>query len=102
MMEELAELTVAMHERNLVECADGLIDLMYVTVGALVDMGLGPIMDEMFYEVHKANMTKDFLDKGDGRKGGFKGMKYCPPDLTHIIVEQIRKVTGQEPCGWNK
>lgn len=63
-----------------------LADLMYVTLGTAVALGL-PIV-EAFNEVHRSNMSK--LD-GDGkpirREDGkvLKGPNYTPPDIRQFI-----------------
>jgi hypothetical protein len=78
MMEELGELSCAMHEKDLIEVADGLIDLLYVVVGTAVEYGLGPILDQLFAEVHRSNMTK------------FKG------ELTQHDVSQVTAIENIE------
>lgn len=85
MMEELGELTCAMHENNLVEIADGIADLIYVVVGTAVDYGFGPALDAIFREVQRSNMSKDFITGADGRKGGIKGASFTPPDIAEIL-----------------
>ena len=95
MLEELGELACAMHEKKLVEVADSLVDLLYVVIGTAVDYGFAPILDEMFREVQRSNMSKDFLEQGDGRKGGIKGERYFKPDLGSIIddyADAIKKI----------
>jgi len=81
MMEELGELSCAMHENNLIEVADGLIDLLYVVVGTAVEYGLGPILDQLFTEVHRSNLTK------------FKGEVFPPegtdPALGHGTTQEL-------------
>jgi predicted HAD superfamily Cof-like phosphohydrolase len=92
MMEELGELSVAMEQEELVNVADGLTDLLYVVVGTAVCYGMGGILDEMFREVHRSNMSKDFIDRPGGGKGAIKGFNYTPPDLASIILrEQTRQ-----------
>ena len=61
--EELAELCLALAERDLVEIADGLGDLVYVIYGMAVEMGLD--LDLIIEEVHRSNMTKLWQDWGD-------------------------------------
>lgn len=58
MMEELGELACAIHAKDLTKIADGICDLLYVTVGTAVAHGLGPLLEELFAEVHRSNMTK--------------------------------------------
>ena len=80
--EELNELNKAMDEKNLVEIADALTDILYVTYGAGCAYGID--LDKCFKEVQRANMSK--LGK-DGKpiyneKGKvMKGPNYLPPNL---------------------
>ena len=80
--EELNELNQAMEEKNLVEIADALTDILYVTYGAGCAYGID--LDKCFKEVQRANMSK--LGK-DGKpiyneKGKvMKGPNYLPPNL---------------------
>ena len=71
-----------------VEIADAIGDLLYVTLGCAVALGLNtqPIFDE----VHRSNMTK-FID-GHRREDGkwIKGPSYSPANLEPIIKEQMK------------
>jgi NTP pyrophosphatase (non-canonical NTP hydrolase) len=82
MAEELGEVIAAMHEKNTIQIADGLADLLYVVVGTAIAYGI-PI-NEVFDEVHASNMTKPRLDKhnkgGKVQKGGFR-----PPQIERIL-----------------
>lgn len=89
MDEELNELKEAMHERYLDEIADGLCDLLYVTIGTAIAYGLGPILDQLFQEVHRSNMTKvtgpvppSLKYAGEGKPAGYE-----PPQLLKIIED---------------
>jgi predicted HAD superfamily Cof-like phosphohydrolase len=55
-MEELSEYLKACEEGTLVDAADALVDLVYVTLGCAHAMGLP--FDKLFAVVHKANMGK--------------------------------------------
>jgi len=55
-MEELSEYLKACEEGKLVDAADALVDLAYITLGCAHAMGLP--FDELFAVVHKANMAK--------------------------------------------
>lgn len=85
MLEELSELTIALHESDRIGSLDAICDLMYVVLGTAVAMGFGPILDEAFREVHRSNMTKDFPPIGSEKKGGIKGSRYQAPNLQRII-----------------
>lgn len=54
--EELAELEKAIEEKDMVEVADALIDIVYVTVGFATILGIP--FQEIWDEVHKTNMAK--------------------------------------------
>lgn len=91
LMEELGELSEAIHTNNLVEIADGLADLIYVAVGCAVAYGI-PI-DQVFAEVHRSNMTKSGHkpnvpgEKYAAGKTG-KGEGYEPPVIAPILVQR--------------
>ena len=80
--EELKELGQAIEERNIVEVADALTDLLYVVYGAGHSFGLD--LDKCFEEVHNSNMTKlgpegKPIYREDGKV--MKGPGYRAPNL---------------------
>jgi len=84
--EELEELKIAMDTKNLVEVADALTDILYVTYGAGHAFGIN--LDKCFEEVQQSNMSK-LDDQGnpiynDSGKV-MKGPKYFKPDLSKFI-----------------
>ena len=54
--EEIEELTEAMKNKDLLEVADALTDILYVTYGAGHAFGIN--LDKCFEEVHRSNMSK--------------------------------------------
>ena len=54
--EELEELTEAMNNKDLLEIADALTDILYVTYGAGHAFGID--LDQCFEEVQNSNMSK--------------------------------------------
>jgi len=84
--EELDELKAAMENKDLLEVADALTDILYVTYGAGHAFGID--LDKCFEEVQRSNMSK--LSE-DGRpiynESGkvMKGPKYFKPDLTKFV-----------------
>ena len=54
--EELEELTQAINDKNLLEVADALTDILYVTYGAGHAFGID--LDKCFDEVQNSNMSK--------------------------------------------
>ena len=85
--EELEELKHAIKEKNLLEVADALTDLLYVTYGAGHAFGIN--LDKCFDEVQKSNMSKLGLDGKPiySDKGKvLKGPKYFKPNLSNFLV----------------
>ncbi|MDC0216469.1 nucleoside triphosphate pyrophosphohydrolase family protein [Candidatus Pelagibacter sp.] len=84
--EELEELKIAIKEKNLIELADALTDILYVTYGAGHAFGID--LDKCFDEVQKSNMSKLGEDNrpifNDNGKV-MKGPKYFKPDLSKFI-----------------
>ena len=54
--EELEELEQALNDKNLLEVADALTDILYVTYGAGHSFGIN--LDACFEEVQRSNMSK--------------------------------------------
>ena len=84
--EELEELTEAMKNNDLLEVADALTDILYVTYGAGHAFGID--LDKCFQEVQNSNMSK--LDKNGKpiyNESGkvMKGPNYFKPDLSKFV-----------------
>ena len=84
--EELDELKEAMENKDLVEVADALTDLLYVTYGAGHAFGID--LDKCFEEVQNSNMSKlDENGKPIYNEAGkvMKGPNYFKPDLSKFV-----------------
>ena len=84
--EELDELKVAIDSKNLLEVADALTDILYVSYGAGHAFGIN--LDKCFEEVQNSNMSKlDINGKAIYNDAGkvMKGPKYFKPDLTKFL-----------------
>ena len=84
--EELEELTEAMQDKNLLEVADALTDILYVTYGAGHAFGID--LDKCFDEVQSSNMSKLGEDgKPIYNEAGkvMKGPNYFKPDLSKYL-----------------
>jgi len=80
--EELAELRAAIQDQDMVEVADALADLLYVTYGAAIAFGID--IRPVFEEVHRANMAKlGGAMRADGKL--LKPDGWMPPDLAPIL-----------------
>ena len=84
--EELEELQEAIRENNIIEVADALTDILYVTYGAGHAFGIN--LDKCFNEVQESNMSK----LGENGKPIYnehgkvmKGPKYFKPELSKFI-----------------
>ena len=89
--EELEELKEAMNNSDLLEVADALTDILYVTYGAGHAFGIN--LDECFDEVQNSNMSKlDESGKPIYNESGkvMKGPKYFKPDLSKILNNSLK------------
>jgi len=85
--EELEELQEAIKQEDLLEVADALTDILYVTYGAGHAFGID--LDNCFNEVQKSNMSKLGADgkpiyNQDGKV--MKGPKYFKPNLKQFLT----------------
>ena len=84
--EELGELKQAMEDKDLLEVADALTDILYVTYGAGIAFGID--LDKCFEEVQNSNMSKLGVDgKPIYNEAGkvMKGPNYFKPDLSKFV-----------------
>ena len=84
--EELEELIEAMNNKDLLEVADALTDILYVTYGAGHAFGID--LDKCFDEVQNSNMSKlDDNGKAIYNDAGkiMKGPNYFKPDLSKFV-----------------
>lgn len=84
-VEEAGEFLKAASKFDMVEMSDALADLLYVTYGTAVVMGVD--MEPISDEVQRSNMTKD----GGGHDSAGKVMKgpdFRPPDIKKCLLDQ--------------
>ena len=78
----------AVENKNIVEVADALGDLLYVTYWAANAFGI-PI-DEVFDEIHRSNMTKFIDGHKDPETGKWKkAPSYTPADVAGILEASL-------------
>ena len=85
-VEELEELKEAMNNKDLLEVADALTDILYVVYGAGHAFGID--LDKCFDEVQNSNMSKLGEDGNPiyNESGKvMKGPKYFKPDLSKFV-----------------
>lgn len=91
--EELQELVDAINDKDIVEVADALTDILYVTYGAGHSFGID--LDRCFNEVQRSNMSKLGEDgKPIYREDGkiMKGPNYSEPDLKSVLLSSKNSV----------
>jgi predicted HAD superfamily Cof-like phosphohydrolase len=84
-MEELSELMKAHEKGDLVDAADAVVDLLYVTMGLSHHLGLP--LEDLFQVVHKANMTKEpgMTKRGIGQDAT-KPANWVPPEAAIAAI----------------
>lgn len=90
MKEELQEYVEAYGKGDVANQADALIDLVYVALGAVLEMGIDPMV--AFSVVHKANMEKTKGETKRAHSGGYDAVKpegWKAPDLDGLL-ERLR------------
>lgn len=88
MKEENEEYLEAAKNGDTVEVADALGDMLYILCGTIIEHGMQNVIEEVFEEIHKSNLSK--LDENGNpiyREDGkvIKGPNYFPPNIEKII-----------------
>lgn len=86
--EENEEYLQACKEGNLVEIADALGDQLYILCGTILKHGLQHVIEDVFDEIHRSNMSKLGEDgkpiyREDGKV--LKGPTYFKPNIAQFI-----------------
>lgn len=87
--EELVEYLEACNNDDLVEITDALADQLYILLGTMVAHGMGDIIEDVFDEVHRSNMSKLGEDgkpiyREDGKV--LKGPNFSPPNIEQFLT----------------
>jgi len=92
-IEEVKELVAAINAEDWVEVVDALCDILYVTYGAAIALGVD--IDPFLEEVHRSNMSKLDTETGQPlyREDGkvIKPPTWSPPDLVRILLLQTSR-----------
>jgi predicted HAD superfamily Cof-like phosphohydrolase len=88
MREENEEYLDAANNKDLVEVADALGDMLYILCGTIIEHGMQHKIEEVFNEIQKSNMSKLGADgnpiyREDGKV--LKGPSYFKPDIKTIL-----------------
>lgn len=88
MQEENEEYLEAAKRGDLVEIADALGDMMYILAGTILKHGLQEIIEDVFDEIQRSNMSKlDTNGKPIVREDGkiLKSEQYFRPDIAGVL-----------------
>jgi predicted HAD superfamily Cof-like phosphohydrolase len=90
MDEENKEYLEAMQNKDIVEVADALGDMLYILCGTIITHGMQHIIDDVFEEIQRSNMSKLGADgkpiyRTDGKV--LKGPNYFTPDISKILAK---------------
>tara|TARA_B100001057_G_scaffold217505_1_gene217676 strand:+ start:406 stop:798 length:393 start_codon:yes stop_codon:yes gene_type:complete len=88
MKEENEEYFEAAKNKDMVEVADALGDMLYILCGTILSHGMQHKISEVFEEIQRSNMSKLGLDgkpiyREDGKV--LKGPSYFKPDIKSIL-----------------
>jgi predicted HAD superfamily Cof-like phosphohydrolase len=87
--EELLEYLDACNNDDLVEITDALADQLYILLGTMISHGLQGVIEDVFDEVHRSNMSKLGEDgKPIYREDGkiLKGPNFTPPNIEQFLT----------------
>ena len=88
MEEENKEYYDAVKNKDLIEVADALGDMLYILCGTIITHGMQDVIDEVFEEIQQSNMSKLGNDgkpiyREDGKV--LKGPNYFRPNIAKIL-----------------
>jgi predicted HAD superfamily Cof-like phosphohydrolase len=90
MDEENKEYLDAMKNKDLIELADALGDMLYILCGTIITHGMQDVIDKVFEEIQRSNMSKLGSDgkpiyREDGKV--LKGPNYFKPDISKVLKQ---------------
>ena len=79
-----------MKNKDLIEVADALGDMLYILCGTIITHGMQDVIDEVFEEIQRSNMSKLGSDgkpiyREDGKV--LKGPNYFKPNIAKILKQ---------------
>ena len=88
MKEENEEYIEAARNNDIIEVADALGDMLYILCGTIIEHGMSDIIEDVFNEIQKSNMSKLGADgkpiyREDGKV--MKGPNYFRPNFTKFF-----------------
>lgn len=92
--EESKEYLDACGTGDLVGVADALGDQLYILLGTILKHGMQDVIEEVFAEIHRSNLSKlDADGKPIFREDGkiLKSERYFKPDIGSILINKMAK-----------
>ena len=88
MKEENEEYLEAVKNKDIIEIADALGDMLYILCGTIIEHGLQDKIEQVFDEIHRSNLSKlgesgQPLYREDGKV--MKGSNYFKPNFSKIL-----------------
>lgn len=83
MKEEFEEYAEGVKREDLENIAKELSDILYAVYGTILEHGLQNIIEDVFEEVHKSHMSKDYH-----QYKMIKGKKYKKPDISKFFKKK--------------
>ena len=88
MKEENEEYIQAARKNDIIEVADALGDMLYILCGTIIEHGMSDIIEDVFDEIQKSNMSKLGADgkpiyREDGKV--MKGPNYFKPNFSKFF-----------------
>ena len=88
MKEENEEYIEAARKNDIIEVADALGDMLYILCGTIIEHGMSDIIEDVFDEIQKSNMSKLGADgkpiyREDGKV--MKGPNYFKPNFSKFF-----------------
>ncbi len=93
MREENEEYFEAAQNNDIVEIADALGDMLYILCGTILSHGMQHVIEEVFDEIQRSNMSKlgddgNPIYREDGKV--MKGPNYFKPNLKAILEKHLK------------
>lgn len=90
MEEENLEYLQACEGEDLVGVADALGDMLYILTGTMLEHGMQDVIEKVFNEIHRSNLSKMGEDgkpirRVDGKI--LKGPNYTPPEIKRMVLK---------------
>lgn len=94
MREENEEYFEAAQNGDMVEIADALGDMLYILCGTILSHGMQHVIEDVFDEIQRSNMSKlgedgEPIYREDGKV--MKGPNYFKPDLKKILARYMNE-----------